>query len=90
MGGYGVYQDLVEIPYNGRDSLEQKTTMNRRTKVIVAVLSVWLVSAFLYGFFNHDQMHPPSGPANSNLTLTGCAVGLGFLVLLWVIRKRQK
>jgi hypothetical protein len=64
--------------------------MNRRTKVIVAVLSIWLVSVFLYGFFHRDQMHPPSGPANPYLTLTGCAVGLGFLVLLWVIRKRQK
>jgi hypothetical protein len=40
-------------------------SMNQRTKIIVAVLSVWLFSVFLYGFFHHDQMRPPLGPANA-------------------------
>jgi hypothetical protein len=64
--------------------------MNRRTKLIVALFSVWVAAAFFYGFFHHDQMQPQPGAANPYLTLMGCMVGLGFLVFLWVMRKRQK
>jgi hypothetical protein len=37
----------------------QGEEMNRRAKIFLPVLLVWLAAAFVYSFIHHGQMRPP-------------------------------
>jgi hypothetical protein len=64
--------------------------MNRKRIIALIAIPVWLIAAASFGFFHHNQLRPSNDAPNPYLTLVGLFVGLGFLCLMWFIRKRQK